>query len=149
VFTPRTSASAPPFSAPCPVAGQSPCGNVSVSPYDASGKDMIRAPKFTFGANFDYAIHTGAGVIGLSGNAFYSGKYYWDFENRIAQPSYVQLNGEISWATSDSDKAARFSIWGRNLANEVIYAQVLTAAQGDVVGFERPRSYGVSVSKRF
>ena len=149
VFSPRTATSALPFSAPCPVAGQSPCGNISVSPLNASGKRMIRAPKFTFGANFDYSMDVGTGVIGLSGNAYYSGKYYWDFENRIVQPSYVQLNGEVSFATSDSDTAPRFSVWGRNLANEVVYAQVLTAAQGDVVGFERPRSYGVSVSKRF
>ena len=81
------------------------------------------------------------GEFGLSGNVFHSGSYYWDFENRIEQPSYTLVGGELSWAPTD---AWRIAIWGRNLTDEVVYSNVLTAAQGDVVGFDRPRSYGVS-----
>jgi iron complex outermembrane receptor protein len=108
---------------------------------------MIRAPKYTFGASFDYSRETDVGIIGLSANLFHSAKYYWDFENRTAQPSYTQLSGELSWAKSED--SWRVALWGRNLLNEVVYSNILTAAQGDVVGFERPRSYGVSVSTRF
>jgi iron complex outermembrane receptor protein len=58
------------------------------------------------------------------------------------------LNGEVSWSPSALANW-RFSVWGRNLANEVVYAQMLSSTFGDIVGFERPRSYGVSVSTRF
>lgn len=121
-------------------------GNTAVSPFDASGKRMIRAPEYTLGVNFNYIHQTSVGDFALSGNVFHSGSYYWDFENRIEQPSYTLISGELSWEPADS---WRIALWGRNLSNEVVYSNVLTAAQGDVAGFERPRSYGVSLAWSF
>jgi iron complex outermembrane recepter protein len=40
-------------------------GNVAVSPFDASGKDMIRAPRTTFGVNFDWSHDTEVGTFGV------------------------------------------------------------------------------------
>lgn len=144
IFQPRT----PTTANPCR-AGIAFCGNNTNSNYDASGKDMIRSPKFTAGMSFDYSRETELGVFAIAGNVFYSAKYYWDFENRLANPAYTMVNGEVSWAQSSDEKALRLSIWGRNLGNEVVYSQILTSAQGDVGAFERPRSYGVGLSKRF
>lgn len=131
----------------CPAGVVAPCGNVAVSPYDASGKQMIRAPEWTAGFSFDYAHPTEVGEFGVSANLFWSAKSYWDFENRIAQPSYVQVNGELWWTSPD--KSLRVGVYGRNLANEVVLNQVLTSAFGDVAVQEQPRSYGISISKGF
>jgi len=122
-------------------------GNVSVTPYDASGKQMIRAPKYTIGASFDYAHETKVGTFGVTANVYHSAKYYWDFENRLAQPAYTQVNGEVSF-TLPGDKW-KLAVWGKNLANEVVYSNILSAAQGDIVGFERPRTYGLSLTVKF
>lgn len=133
----------------CPVAGQTPCGNSTLAPYDASGKDMIRAPKFTLGASGSYQIPVDFGMFSIAGNVYYSDKYYWDFENRIPQPAYTLVNGEIGFATSEGSDALRISVWGKNLLNTVVYQQVLNSADGDVVAFDRPRTFGITVSKGF
>ncbi len=110
---------------------------------------MIRAPKMTLGGSGSYQIPVDFGLFSLAANVYYSDKYYWDFDNRIVQPSYTMVNGEIGFATSDGSDAFRISVWGKNLLNEVVYQQVLNSTSGDVVAFERPRTFGVTVSKGF
>jgi iron complex outermembrane receptor protein len=114
-------------------------GNVSIAPYDASGKDMIRAPRYTLSANFQYTIPTSAGEFGISGNVYRSAKYYWEATNRLVQPAYTMLNAELSWSPSD---ALRLSIWGRNLTNAVVYRQITLDANADLAAFDPPRAYG-------
>lgn len=123
-------------------------GNTSIAPFDASGKDMIRAPRFTLGVNFDWSHETSAGVFGIAGNIFRSAKYYWDFENRLTQPAYMMINGDISWSPS-ADSPLRLSVFVRNLANEVVYSQMTSTATADKAGFERPRTWGASASFAF
>lgn len=123
-------------------------GNASIAPFDASGKDMIRAPRFTLGVNFDWSHETSQGVFGIAGNVFRSGKYYWDFENRLTQPAYTMINGDISWSPS-ADSPIRLSVFVRNLANEVVYSQMTSTATADKAGFERPRTWGASASFTF
>lgn len=116
-------------------------GSVLVSPFDADGKDLIRAPRYTFGASMNYEMETEQGTFGAAFNIFHSAKYYWEFANRLTQPAYTTINGELSWAPNDN---VRLSIWGRNLTDAIIYQQMASGAQGDTGGFERPRSYGLS-----
>ena len=123
-------------------------GNTSIAPFDASGKDMIRAPRFTLGVNFDWSHETSAGLFGIAGNIFRSAKYYWDFENRLTQPAYTMINGDISWSPS-ADSPLRLSVFVRNLANEVVYSQMTSTATADKAGFERPRTWGASASFAF
>lgn len=123
-------------------------GNASIAPYDASGKDMIRAPRATVGVNFDWSHDTSLGTFGLAGNVFHSAKYYWDFENRLTQPAYTMINGDISFSPAGLDKL-RLSVFVRNLANEVVYSQMTSTATADKVGFERPRTWGASASFSF
>ncbi|MES2096523.1 MAG: TonB-dependent receptor [Pseudomonadota bacterium] len=123
-------------------------GNSSIAPFDASGKDMIRAPRATVGVNFDWSHNTDIGTFGLAGNLFYSAKYYWDFENRLTQPAYTMINGDISFSPAGRDNL-RLSIFVRNLANEVVYSQMTSTATADKAGFERPRTFGASASFKF
>jgi len=156
IFIPRTSttptaaatATSPALPGPCPIAGASPCGNYANPFYDASGNDVLRAPRFTAGFNGDYSHDIGGGSIGLSTNIFYSAKYYWDFADRLTQPAYWMVNGEISW-TPKRDLGLKMSVWARNLSNSVVYQQMLPSAMADGVTYERPRSYGVSASYTF
>jgi iron complex outermembrane receptor protein len=123
-------------------------GNASIAPFDASGKDMIRAPRATVGINFDWSHETDAGEFGIAGNVFHSAKYYWDFENRLTQPAYTMINGDISFSPADLNNV-RFSVFVRNLANEVVYSQMTSTATADKAGFERPRTWGASASFKF
>lgn len=121
-------------------------GNVLVSPFDAAGRDLIRAPRYTFGASMNYEKETEHGTFGAAFNVFHTAKFYWEFANRLIQPAYTTVNGELSWAPDDD---VRLSLWGRNLTDAVIYQQMASGAQADTGGFERPRSYGVSATFNF
>lgn len=123
-------------------------GNISIAPYDASGKDLVRAPRATFGFNFDWRKDVGFGEVGLAGNVFRSAKYFWDFENRIAQPAYTMINGDVSFSPAGLD-GLRFGIFVRNLTNTVVLSQVTSTATADNIGFERPRTWGGSIAFKF
>jgi iron complex outermembrane receptor protein len=123
-----------------------PIGNLAAIA-DVSGNRMIRAPKLTLGASVDYTKETSAGDFGIALNAYHSAKYYWDVANRLAQPGYVTLSGEISW-TSPSD-ALRVSLWGKNLTNEVIYGSLTPTGNDDSAVFDKPRTFGVTAEFRF
>ena len=123
-------------------------GNISIAPYDASGKDLVRAPRASVGVNFDWHRQIGIGEIGVAGNIFRSAKYFWDFENRIAQPAYTTINGDFSFSPEGLE-GLRVGVFVRNLTNSVVYSQVTSTATADNLGFERPRTWGASASFKF
>ena len=120
-----------------------PIGNVQTI-VDQSGKQLIRAPKYTVGGSFDYTAETSSGDLGITGNIFHSGKFFWDVNNRLFQPPYTIVNGEISWTMPDGK--LRLALWGKNLTNELVQAQVNPSAALDGASYERPISYGISAS---
>ena len=120
-----------------------PIGNIQAVT-DQSGKRLIRAPKFTFGGSFDYTAETSAGDFGISGNLFHSGKFFWDVNNRTFQPPYTIVNAEVSWTMPDG--RLRLAIWGKNLTDELVQAQLNPAAAIDGISYERPVTYGVSAT---
>lgn len=122
-------------------------GGNNQAPADATGKDLSRAPSWTLNLGAEYKRPLGAGVLEISGNAFFSDEYYWDPMNRIAQPEYSRINGQIAWALPD--KGWRFSLWGQNLTDEVIIANVNTQANADYATYQAPRRIGVAIEKVF
>lgn len=121
---------------------RTPIGNVQQI-VDVSGSRMIRAPKYTLGGSFDYTVETSSGSLGATANVFYTDRYYWDVNNRLLQPAYTQVNGELSW-TAPNEKL-RISVWAQNLTNTVIQQQVTPSAALDGVTYDRPRTYGISL----
>ncbi|RYY28461.1 MAG: TonB-dependent receptor [Sphingomonadales bacterium] len=121
-------------------------GNVSAIA-DVSGKQMFRAPKFTASVNADYHVETGAGEFAINGNVFHSSKFFYDVNNRTFQPAYWKINGEVSFTPAGTD--LKVAIWGRNLTNEVIYGWVTQTANGDGASYTEPRTYGISLTKKF
>lgn len=124
-----------------------PGGGNNQGPADATGKDLSRAPRNTLNVGAEYHRDMGPGVLEASLNVFYSDKYYWDALNRIAQPSYTKLNGQIGW--SMPDQGWRFTVWGQNLTDEVIIANVNTQANADYATYQAPRRFGVTIEKSF
>ena len=125
---------------------RTPIGNETVF-LDEAGKRLIRAPVSTFGGSFDYTRETGVGEFGITGNIFHTARYFWDVDNRLVQPAYTIINGEISWIPAGSD--IRLSIWAKNLTDRVIFAQLSSGERGDDVKYERPRTIGGAIGFKF
>jgi iron complex outermembrane receptor protein len=122
-------------------------GNASVAPYDASGKYVEFSPKFSASVSLTYTKPVGDGSISSTATASYTDTFFYDPSNRLTSPSYVLLNGVITW--KPRPRGFEFSVWGQNLTDRV-YPQIITfSTAGDRIAYARPRTYGVRVGYEF
>jgi iron complex outermembrane receptor protein len=114
---------------------------------DVSGNAIIRTPKWTLNASVRYEHELLDGQFDATANLFVSDKFYWDPLNRIAQPHYTVLNGQVAWRAPGG--RYRFVIWGENLTDQLYELVVSTSANADWVNYAKPRSGGVRVEYSF
>jgi len=113
---------------------------------NVSGNTTTRTPEFTFNLAGTYTQAFSTGTFGATASVAYNSGYYPAPDNRLEQPSYTIVNGELSWTTPD--ERYRFALWGRNLTDEtkLLY---LAAAQLDLAIYDEPLTYGVSFTANF
>ncbi len=134
--------------AKCDTTGSTPLliGNASV-PFDASGLQMIRAPKFsaTFTANghFDVA----GGQLDLSSTVYYSTRVFYTFDHRVSQSPYATLDMRAQWSPHDS--GLTLAVFGKNLTDKTTIGGTFITEVADGVSWTPPRTYGVSIGYRF
>ncbi|MDO7842313.1 TonB-dependent receptor [Sphingomonas immobilis] len=128
-------------------AGGVPTGGNATVFIDATGKNIIRTPFITVSGGFDYAFDIGAGKITTAANVYYSGKQYWEASNRVVQPGYTLINGEVGWRPAGGHY--KVAVWVQNLLDTAHQLYILSSASGDTQVFAKPRTYGVRVGVDF
>lgn len=123
-----------------------PLGNTTTTA-DVSGNDLIRAPRYTLSLSADWTQEFNGGMLAVNGTVYRSDKTYFDFGNRLRQPAYTRLNGQVSWTTED--EKLRVRLFATNLTDEVIIQQATATPIADQVTYERPREIGVGLEVRF
>ena len=91
---------------------------------DLKGKPLVRAPRWTGNAGFNYETSVGSGFkIGLSGNVTYSDAYFTDTADTPGgkQPSYTLLDASLRFGADDDSWEVAFI--GRNLTNEYYFVR--------------------------
>ena len=121
-------------------------GNTSVA-YDASGQQMIRAPKFTASATANAHADVAGGSLDLSGTLYYSSRLFFTFDHRVSQPGYATLDARASWSPYGSGFTV--AIFGKNLTDKTTIAGTFITEVADGVSWSPPRTYGVSVDYKF
>jgi iron complex outermembrane receptor protein len=145
IFCPR---GAPSYgNAAIAIGALNPCTG-QINKDSATGNQLIRTPEITasLGPIYRARLNNG-GTIEMSGNLFYSGKFFWDPGNRLEEGSYILLNSELGY-TFPGDKL-KLALWGRNLTNKLHSIYLTEAAAGDSVAYARPRTYGIRAELRF
>jgi iron complex outermembrane receptor protein len=145
IFCPR---GAPSYgNAAIAIGALNPCTG-QINKDSATGNQLIRTPEITasLGPSYRARLNNG-GTIEMSGNLFYSGKFFWDPGNRLEEGSYILLNSELGY-TFPGDKL-KLALWGRNLTNKLHSIYLTEAAAGDSVAYARPRTYGIRAELRF
>jgi iron complex outermembrane receptor protein len=132
-------------SAPCSV--PRPGGGNIVVACDASGKDMIRAPRVTLNALAEYTVPVGSASITASVNYYHNDGFFAEASNRLHQPHYDLVNGQIACRDAADQWEAR--LWVRNAFNRQYSTFISTGTIGDTDSPGAPRTYGVTVSHRF
>lgn len=125
---------------------------VSAAGIVPEGNKLPNAPDMTFNALARYDIFLGdAMFLSLQGDTHYSDAMFKDALNDpiIASDSYWIFNGRLALISNDDDW--ELAVWGKNLTDELYVTQglnVLALGYGNR-GYNAPRTYGVTLSKRF
>jgi len=122
-------------------------GNDQVT-FDASGKRILRAPKFTGTLSLNYATELEYGKINAFTSLYYNSGYFFDANNRIKQPRHTTLNAEISYEPNFLP-GVRVALYGSNLTNKTYYASILESQLGDNVYYADPRTWGGRIEFKF
>jgi len=138
---------APPPGLTCPTASSVAPGGNSACRSDASGRRMIRSPKWTLGVNADYTVPVGPGDLQLTANYYHNDGFYWEPSNRVRQGSFDVVNAQVAYSPTNSPW--RFRVFARNLTDELYYSSVSEQAVGDLATAQAPRTYGVGVDFRW
>lgn len=125
-----------------PVAGG---GNTAVF-QDASGRDMPRVPRYNASLGADYTADVGAGTVTVSGNVYFAGRYYWQADTRLQQPSRTDVNAQIAWSPTP---AYTVTVYGDNLLDSYYYQSIVAASGGDLAYVDAPRSFGIKLTARY
>lgn len=104
-------------------------------------------PDQTFTLGLDYARPVTGGTIQSSLFVQHSGSYFTEPDNRLKQTSYETINATLGFASANDTWFVR--LWGRNLADETVKLQHLTATYTEGVAYAPPRTYGVTVGYNF
>lgn len=121
-------------------------GGNAVSASDASGNDMVRAPRVSANAGVHYSIPVSSGVVDLSANYSFTAKVYHEADNYLYQPALSLVGADVSWSP---DSKFKVSLWGQNLTNRTYYSLISANPSASLASVAEPRTFGVSVEQKF
>jgi len=120
-----------------------------ISTGDFSGNQLQRTPEFQFNAGFEYTLGAGSWEDALlfRMNYTWQDEMPWAHTNVAWEPSFGLLDGRIMLAPQD--KPWSVAVWGKNLTDEDVRANVIEFLGGIMSLYTPPRTYGVDVTWEF
>lgn len=109
---------------------------------------MQRTPAFTGNAGASYSADVGGGDLVLSGNLYYTSKFYFGPSGiQFPQKGYEVLSLRAQW----TDPSERYSIalWGDNVTNNRYLTQVQFNNFGIGSTWSSPVTYGIEIGVNF
>lgn len=114
-------------------------------PFDSSGLQMQRAPKFTASIGARYNVDLAGGRLGLSGNFYHTSRIYFDASEQFRQDGYELLGLRAEW--TDPTEQLTVAVYGDNVTGAKYIKQFNTGGFG--VGWGAPATWGVSLRYNF
>jgi len=123
--------------------------NYVISTGDFSGNQLQRTPENQVSGGMEYTASVGSWGRALKFRLAYTwqDKMPWAHTNVSWEDDWGMLDGRIG--LSPEGKNWSVALWGRNLTDEDIRANVIEFLGGDVSLYNPPRTYGVEVAYRF
>lgn len=113
---------------------------------DASGNELSRSPSLASTLGFNWVIPVSKGELELSANWYHTESFFWEPENRLAEPSYDLFNAQLAWRPTER---LQLRLWGKNLGDKKYYTYQTTTTVGDQGQPAAPRTYGVAADYSF
>lgn len=121
-------------------------GNTRVVGFDASGRRLIRSPRWTGSAGLSYTHETGSGKVTATVRSAYNGNFTWEPSGRIKEGAYVLLNASLGYM---SDHGWGISIQGNNITNAKYSIYSGATNLSDFYAAADPATYSATLSFRF
>lgn len=146
-FYPRPAAACGPATSPNPssTTGAPTGGNLQCTG-DASGHDMIKAPKFTLSTSVNYVVPVGENKLALNATWSHNSGYFFDPDSRLAQKAFELINAQVGFTFAE-----RFTLraYMRNILDTRWIPAVQTSTLTDSFIPGDPRTYGVAFDFKF
>jgi iron complex outermembrane receptor protein len=109
---------------------------------------MQRTPEFTGNLGARYTADLAGGELSLSGNLFYSSKFYFGPSGiQFPQKGYETLSLRAQW--TDPSDTYTIALWGDNVTNSRYKTQVQYASFGIGTNWSQPTTFGVELGAKF
>jgi iron complex outermembrane receptor protein len=124
-----------------------PNGLEPTTEVNASGYHMARSPDFTANFGAAYTAPVPSGKLVLSGNVYYTSKFYFDFAQQLPQDHYTTLGLRAAW-TDPSDRYV-LAIEGNNVTNAKYYTSAQQSIYGSGALWAEPANVQGSIRVKF
>ncbi len=123
-------------------------GGSTLSSFDAAGRQLPLAPKWTMDLSPLYTVPLGtSGNLKLGATISYNDGFYYEPDNRFRQGAYKVVNASVAWDSSSEEYSVR--LWGKNLTNEVYTTAMYAQTNADYAQYAAPRTFGITASWNF
>jgi iron complex outermembrane receptor protein len=118
----------------------------TITPLNESGKEMIRAPRWTVSVGPDWRHDFGFGIIDLSGNYYWSSQVFFQADDApyFSQKPYGVLDLRLAWSTPSEHY--QIAVWGNNVTNTLYLNQASPDAASARLRYAAPSEFGVTIS---
>ncbi len=121
--------------------------NIITVPGGASGQEMQRAPKLTASGGARYGFDIASGRAAISGNVYYTSKFFMDPAGQFLQGSYTTLGLRLQW-TPDRTPVT-FALYGDNVTDARYRTQILPSNFGIGNVWAYPATIGFSMRYKY
>ncbi len=121
-------------------------------PTNVDGNQVTKSPKWSLTGNLEYSFEIGsAGTLALRYDISYKSSFFFSAFNTpgTRQGNYAVSNAQITY--SPPGNSLKISAYVKNLTNKAVFVQAVQASAllFPSVGYNPPRTYGISVIKSF
>jgi iron complex outermembrane recepter protein len=124
-----------------------PGGGSAIETGSATGNELPFSPRGSANLAIDYRIRIASAICDLDVTDYYSAGWFAAPDNILRQPAYNLVNASLSLSTADERRSLR--LWGRNLSNAAVATGLDSSALSDLVQYQPPRTYGVTLAVKF
>ncbi|AEG51438.1 TonB-dependent receptor [Sphingobium chlorophenolicum L-1] len=114
---------------------------------DASGRRLIRSPKWILSAGLDYSPEIAGGQADFNISYNYSSSYHHDVMGYMQQDKYGVWNASAAFTPQGSN--VRATLFVRNLTNSAYAAGAAVNDNGQGVAFAPPREVGLTLGFKY
>jgi iron complex outermembrane receptor protein len=120
------------------------CGEYGSLIFDATGKRLIRTPKWSASTTISYEDEVAGGHFDASSTLAYTTSVGLESTDTVTQGGYASLEAQAGYRFKDSN--LRLGLYGRNLTNKAFLTGQLVSASGFLANYGPPREIGISIN---